>query len=887
MKDKTGIVFKALLLAVAYQAGVGEAWAQSGGEAANRVEVLNNDSYVREFKVFRTPVQVGADGQVTTCQDLDSKEPKAMADFQSPLPPAGWMKAEFDDFSWARNHAPVELQPTWAGKNAAMHTATVNALICLRWKFLVDDPAKVQDLLCSMDYVGGVALYLNGQEIKRSHLPDGELKPDTLAEKYPDDLYCQPDNKFLSQRWPGDGVVNELLPAFERRYRRLDRVAIPAKFLTKGVNVLAVQIHRAPINAPVLTTKRFEEGGMYTKQGMWAYAGLKSLNLTAAPIAALAPNIGRPKGVQVWTCPSFETITAYDFGDLGQAQPVRVHASRNGVFSGRLVVSADETIQKLQVAVTDLVRQGGGGVLPSAAVQVRYAEPAMPEKCWLPAPRFDGLLEAIPAAIPVRKLPVLRYKHLGQEFDRPVLTSGALAPLWLSCRVPADAKPGVYEGQVSIQADNLSRQTVPLRVTVSAWRTPAPKDFRVQSFAYLSEDALAKRYETPLWSDKHLELMGKSMALMAEVNSRQVIVNLCVNAYGGNKGAIDCSNEETLIRWIKQNEPSTGPAVYKYDFTDFDRFLDMAAKTIGKPGLLRVNCWAEVKKGKDGEMVMAFPSAVTLLDPATGKRSVLAQPMPGTEESFVFWKPVLDEVRKRVEARGWWDVTALGHSSYCYPPIGPVVSVAKRIWPDGVWSYTAHNGTMGGSFGDKGATMPCRYADAVWTMGRHSPRGSRALLQPRPTFWCYTWRTVMRDASSLALLRSVLEDEIMRGHDGVSDFGADLFPIKNANGRYTCLGNGRGTGGPSCSTQAMLAPGPNGALGTERFEMLREGTEIAEAILFLEKALLDKKVSDVLALKINACLDARSEAFLKNWTEGRFEQDAALLMLAGEVSEAL
>jgi hypothetical protein len=206
-----------------------------------------------------------------------------------------------------------------------------------------------------------------------------------------------------------------------------------------------------------------------------------------------------------------------------------------------------------------------------------------------------------------------------------------------------------------------------------------------------------------MWSDKHFELMGKSMALMAEINSRPAAANLAINFYGGNKGGVDCSNEQSLVRWIKQPDGS-----YKHDLSLFDKYLDFVAKTVGKPSLLRINCWGEVML-KDGKVVSgsgvdpgAKSLSVTVLDPATGKLDAMEQPTPGSEESHNFWKPVLDEVRKKIEARGWWDVTVMGHSSYCWTPRPEVVSVYKKIWPDGAWAYTAHNGGLGGACSSRG-----------------------------------------------------------------------------------------------------------------------------------------------------------------------------------------
>lgn len=853
--------------------------------SAGGVTVLCNDSYLRGYMAFRTPMQISKDGQLKMCLAPEGKDPKPMPQLQSPLPPADWMKADFDDSSWERRHAPVEMTPAFATGHSqvARHSVTVNSLICLRSRFIVDEPAKVQDLKLSVEYVGGVVVYVNGQELVRGSIPAGEITPETQAEKYPDDLYCEPEGKFLQD-------ISKNPAGFERRYRKLADVVVPATLLKKGVNILALEIHRAPVNEGAIEAKRVAApGGMYSVPGIWAYVGLKNLSLTVAPGAAVEPNVARPKGFQVWNCAPFDTLGAFDYGDGGEPLPVAVAASRNGVYSGRLTVSSDQAIKGLKVAVSDLTHGGGGGILAASSVRVRYATPAVAAESWVPTSRFDGLLDVIPPELPVVKVSPPREFYLhgaydGQLIERKIQISGAMAPLWLTVRVPAEAKAGRYEGTVRLSADGMAPATVPLRVTVSDWRTPDPTNFIVHNFAYHSEDAMAKHYNVPMWSDRHFELMGKSLALMAEINSRQAIANLCINFYGGDKGAVDSSNDQSLIRWIRKKGSG-----FTYDFTLFDKYLDTVAKAIGKPTLLRLNCWNEVdlKNGKlEPTRAAKTNYRVTCLDPATGKLDTMEQPTPGTDESVAFWKPVLDEVRKKVEARGWFDVTAMGWNSYCYEPHPAIVSAYKKIWPDGTWSYTAHNGVKDMRFKgtEAGVSMPAIHADSVWTLGKITTRGYRPLLKPHSTFWCFTWRTLMRDYSPLALLRSVPEDELMRGQDGISDFGADLFPVKSESGRYYCLGNGRGTGGPSCSTQAMLAPGVDGPILTERFEMLREGVELAEATLFVEKALEGGKVTGELAAKANRLLDERGDAFINNWQDGRLDRDARLIALAGEIA---
>ena len=305
--------------------------------------ILSDDSYLRSYLVFRTPVCIGKDGKLSVPLEPVGKNPRPLEDYQSPPPPDGWTKPEFDDSSWKRQTEPVEVAPGSATghSHAARYTAPPNSIICLRWKFLIEDPAKAQDLKLTLQYVGGAAVYVNGQEVVRGNLPAGELKVDTLAEKYPDDLHCEAGGTYLQ-----DPAKN---PAgFERRYRRLTDVAVPAKLLVKGGNVLAVQLHRAPINEPAIAARRAARpgSGMGTVPGMWAYVGLKSISLTA-PGGGATPNTGRPGGIQVWNVAACETVTAFDYGDPGRVLPIEVAAARNGVFSGRLMVSSDRAIKEI------------------------------------------------------------------------------------------------------------------------------------------------------------------------------------------------------------------------------------------------------------------------------------------------------------------------------------------------------------------------------------------------------------------------------------------------------------------------------------------------------------------------------------------------------------
>ena len=121
--------------------------------------------------------------------------------------------------------------------------------------------------------------------------------------------------------------------------------------------------------------------------------------------------------------------------------------------------------------------------------------------------------------------------------------------------------------------------------------------------------------------------------------------------------------------------------------------------------------------------------------------------------------------------------------------------------------------------------------------------------------------------------------------------------------------------GPALSQMSFLYPGPDGPVATERFEMFREGVQLAEALLFVERAvertrfrnallfiergiessspsfqraLQENRLSPDLRRRAERYLEARSHAFIMNWFGIRdmpgVEEDGKLLDLAGEVA---
>jgi Glycoside hydrolase 123, catalytic domain/Glycoside hydrolase 123 N-terminal domain len=561
-------------------------------------------------------------------------------------------------------------------------------------------------------------------------------------------------------------------------------------------------------------------------------------------------------GMQVWHPGYWGTTSLGDFYGPNYKRknmsPIMLTGCRNASFSGYIVVTDSiSPLEEFKATATDLV-SGAGDKILAAQVRIRYADRAAPKHSWAAPYRFDRLLDAPPEEVEMVDLKSHRKWH--PKTPGPV----AMQPVWVTVKVPAGAKPGAYAGKLIIKALDQKTQEVPIKIQVADFVLADPVDFRIQNVALQSQDAVAKHYGTPMWSEKHLKNMGRSLKLLAQINSKQLAMNLCVNFYG-----LD-GNDQSMVYWIKQKDGS-----YKYDFSPFDKYLDLAAKTIGKPNLIRLNCWGELNQKTN--VMIECGKYVSVLDQKTGELSRMEQPRLGTDASYKLWKPVLETALKKIKDRGWLDVTAFGHNSYCWVVRPEIVDRAHRIWPKGIWAWTAHSGVMGGHF--KGSKpeikMPVHWPDHIWAPGPGARdkdhRGYRTLLKPRKSWLFHTMRGKFRANSPLWVLRTLVERNVNVGHDGVSDFGGDFFPVRNPKrrNRFYCLGNGRGTGGPNCSTRALIAPGPDGPVATERFEGFREGLQICETVLFIQKGINAGQLPEKLLKRANDLLNDRGRRIKK------------------------
>ncbi|HUT34860.1 MAG TPA: glycoside hydrolase domain-containing protein [Planctomycetota bacterium] len=198
-------------------------------------------------------------------------------------------------------------------------------------------------------------------------------------------------------------------------------------------------------------------------------------------LVALLPGCGVPSWMHV-ARPSWFTLGCADtmekvFRDepwtRGPAEKLAIEAARNDVEGIQLVVAptGKDGLRSVTVEVTDL--RCGRSTIPKASVTWNVVGYVKTEKPAYKAPRVgwwpDPLLPATP-------------------FD---VKAGEVQPVWLSVRVPDDARPGLYRGKVTVRAGRLKRS---LPIELRVWDFAIPKQQHLETCFLLRPDELQRFY---------------------------------------------------------------------------------------------------------------------------------------------------------------------------------------------------------------------------------------------------------------------------------------------------------------------------------------------------------------------------------------------------------
>ncbi len=766
-----------------------------------------------------TPVMRNEDGTLAPLPPDAFGRYEKVVDLRSDPPPAEWTQPDFDDGAWPRAPGPYPLLGGYAfGSIGHAHHF---ALFCMRGKFLVEDPVKAAGMKLSLTYRGGAVVYLNGKEIARGHMPEGKIAFDTPALDYPNETYVDSQGGLV----PTDFDCKKNKEHTERaalRTRRIDDLAVPVSALRKGVNVLALELHRAPLSPAYAPRAR-------GRAGLWVQIGFFGLSLTAPQGAPVSPGGSAPKDLRVFNALAPVSLHNLDrFDPWEPLQQMTLMACRNAGASGQVVVYGPKPIKGAAASVShfESTNSGNKARIPASAVEIRYALPDLAPD-GQEAERFPterGTLREL-------RRHLRRFDALEEEAPEevPLSPTGdvAVLPVWLTVNVPRDAAPGKYTAVLQVKAEGMKATSVPVELDVH--NVVVPDRERGASYAGIvqSPDTLVLKYGVQRWSEEHWRLIARSFRPIGRLGGDFVVVPLVRGTFYGN--------EESMVRWVRGKD-----GAFRHDLRIFERYLDCAIAESGPPRIVCLVIWEPINAYNDpGPEGRGMKMEVTVLH---GDGSIGSAPVPdwGTAECRAFWKPVFDDIRKVLVARKLEAAMCAGNAAQA-PPGKVVLDDLEEISPGLRWFALRHE------WWDKIGPRETAVSVGVYgTPGRSGPGKKYAYAWQDPRLWAVWPRTStcsVRENSTPLFYRVFMDRVMIAGTSGIGNIGGDFWEVvKSADGRPRTIVRGNwvqltmgGWGTPA----RIIAAGAKGPIGTARLEMLREGIQDAEVRILIEKALVD------------------------------------------------
>ncbi len=223
-----------------------------------------------------------------------------------------------------------------------------------------------------------------------------------------------------------------------------------------------------------------------------------------------------------------------------------------------------------------------------------------------------------------------------ETFDRFDVPGKTVRPVWLSCNIPSNAEPGIYNGTIDVLSQN-GNAVLNIKIKVQNQTLPKPHDWKYRYDLWQNPWAIADYYHITPWSEEHKALLKKHLKLYADAGGTYITTYGVHSPWSDNEYAI----EGGMIEWIKRKDDS-----WKFDYNIFDEYVELA-------------------------MSMGIDKAITIYTPVPNNNrfrymdektsNYVYESWPPQSDTFkTIWNIFLNDLKTHLEKKGWFEKTYIG-----------------------------------------------------------------------------------------------------------------------------------------------------------------------------------------------------------------------------------
>lgn len=337
------------------------------------------------------------------------------------------------------------------------------------------------------------------------------------------------------------------------------------------------------------------------------------------------------------------------FENIKEKAPFGVPAWRGEKISAQAYIRSQEHLRRVSMEVSDLVC--GTSVIPCDAVSASFVEYVMGDvldstsysQCGVRAPgQYDSL-------------------SVADMIDNAAvkdIVPGELQPVWISVRVPSDAVPGVYSGNLKIKYAG-GKLSVPFTVEICDRTLPALSEWKFHLDLWQNPYSVARYHDVELWSQEHFDLMRPVMKLLADAGQKSVTATILDRPWNGQ-------TYDAFGPMVTKTKNADGS--WTYDYTVFDRWVEFMESV----GIDRqINCYS----------LIPWALRFDYIDGETGEKAYV-EAAPGSVAYKAYWAPFISDFAGHLRDKGWFGKTMIAMDERPLEAMTAALDVIRSVEPE-------------------------------------------------------------------------------------------------------------------------------------------------------------------------------------------------------------
>jgi len=222
--------------------------------------------------------------------------------------------------------------------------------------------------------------------------------------------------------------------------------------------------------------------------------------LTCLLLLAVVAAAAQGESLKVWVAGQHEKVFRDTVPPENATTTLRLEAARNEFEPAQFAARSDKPLAGLTIETTPLRQAVGGAVIPAENLAWNFVGFIPLRKNTRDAAKL--WVRRAPCEVPD---PLLDDRKL----DLPANTT---QPVWLTLRVPRDAKPGLYRGEVRVLA---GKESAALPVELTVWSFSLPDERHLLITNWFNVSRIARAHGVELWSDTFWRVLARYADAMA------------------------------------------------------------------------------------------------------------------------------------------------------------------------------------------------------------------------------------------------------------------------------------------------------------------------------------------------------------------------------------